>query len=61
MPTPPPSEEQRRLVSNAIFGRRHGVPTERPAEKPRNASRTRHRVEDIAEARRLARETDWLD
>ena len=61
MPTPTPSEEQRRLVSNAIFGRRHGVPTERPAEKPRGESATRRRLEDIAEARELARETDWLD
>ena len=56
-----PSEEQRRMVSNALFGRRHGVPTERTIPPPRGESATRHRIEDIAAARELARDTDWLD
>ena len=55
-----PSEAQRRLVS-ATFGRRHGVPMERDIPPPRGESDTRHRIEDIAAARELARETDWLD
>ena len=65
MSTPKPSEEQRRLVSVALFGRKHGVPTARPATKPRvesDEAAARHRLEDLAEARRLARElADYRD
>ena len=57
-----PSEHQR-WITSALFGRKHGEPTERPATNPRGESdetATRRRLEDLDEARRLKRETDWL-
>ena len=59
---PPPSETGRRTMSG-LFNRLHGEPIERPPAAPREPTAegiARNRVEDLDEARRLKRETDWL-
>ena len=59
---PDPSEWQRSELS-ALFGRRHGIPTERPVKATRASDivRSRRRVEAIAERRRLRDAIDWYD
>ena len=59
---PLPSDKLRRHLSR-FFGRRHGIPTERPPKPPREVprARTRHAVEDAIERQRLRDSLDWLD
>ena len=51
-----PGEHSRATLTGHFRGRRHGLATERKPEPQSRESATRRRLEDIVEARRLARE-----